>query len=182
MNRTIEKRLDRMDTNLRLLFKDLETYTEDKLNEQPEADKWSVFQVLHHMIKVERGSMGYVNKKLSYNPELKKAGFATSFRSMAAGAFTAIPIKIKAPAVVAANLPTDSSFWEVVKLYKETRGELRTFFANIPDDVLNKEVYKHPIAGRMTLFGMLSFLDAHFNRHRKQIKRTLKKVDAVKQV
>ncbi|MEL7020174.1 MAG: DinB family protein, partial [Bacteroidota bacterium] len=178
----IKKRLERMDNHLRLLFKELESYSESKLNETPQPDKWSVFQVLHHLIRVERGSLQYVNKKLSHQPELKKAGIQTAMRTAALSVFAGVPIKIKAPTAVGSNLPPHSTFWEIVKLYKESRHELHTFFADVPAELLNKEVYKHPLVGRMTLVGMLSFFEAHFFRHRKQIYKTLKKVKAIKQV
>lgn len=182
MDNSTNKRLQRMDNELRLLLKELEPYSEAKLNEKPKADAWSVFQVMHHLIKVERSSMAYVNKKLSYNPELKKVSVKSGFVRVATKALAGIPIKIKAPAVVGDDLPEHSTFWEVVKEYKDTRSELQQFLDKMPADMFDKELYKHPMTGRMSLNGMLQFLEGHFSRHRKQIRKTLKKVDAVKQL
>lgn len=182
MNKSVNKRLQRMDNELRLLLKELEPYSEAKLNEKPKADAWSVFQVMHHMIKVERSSMAYVTKKLSYQPVLKKVGVKSGIIRVATKALASVPIKIKAPAVVGEDLPPHSTFWEVVKEYKDVRSELQRFLEEMPTDMFDKEIYKHPLTGRMSLNGMLQFLEGHFSRHRKQIRKTLKKVDAVKQL
>ncbi|MEL6717876.1 MAG: DinB family protein, partial [Bacteroidota bacterium] len=91
------------------------------------------------------------------------------------------PMKRKAPEAIAGeNLPEYTTFWDVAKKWKSEREELRKSLAEIPEEIFTKELYKHPFAGRMTLEDMLAFFQAHYNRHKKQIYRTLKKLDAVK--
>ena len=38
---------------------------------------------------------------------------------------------------------------------------------------LKKEIWKHAVAGKMNISQMLAFFNMHFNRHRKQVYRTL---------
>lgn len=180
MNKTIEKQLDRLDADLRELFTDIEGYSEAKMNTKPDKDSWSVFQVMHHLILAEGLSMKYVQKKLSFNPELKNAGVANSLRVTSLNTYLKSPIKRKAPEATSEDLPITSQFWDVVKTWKTQREDLRTYLDSLPEEVFKKEVYKHPFAGRLSLSGMLSFFQSHFNRHKKQIYKTIEKVDAVK--
>lgn len=125
--------------------------------------------------------MQYVKKKLSYQPELKRAGIGSSLRTTFVNSYLRSPLKRKAPKIISGdNLPEESTFWEVVKIWKTDREEMRRYLEELPDDLFKKQVYKHPFAGRMTLNGMLSFFQQHYERHLKQIRRTLRELDAVK--
>jgi hypothetical protein len=44
----------------------------------------------------------------------------------------------------------------------------------LPDHLYDKEIYKHPFAGRLSLMGMVDFFEHHFRRHREQMRRALK--------
>jgi len=181
MEQSVENKLDRLDQDLRNLLTDLDGYSEQTLNKKPDINSWSVFQIMTHLILAEGGSVKYVQKKLSFNPELKTAGAASKARSVLVNAYLSSPLKRKAPDAIAGdNLPEHTTFWDVAKKWKGQREELRSYLAELPADLFDKELYKHPFAGKMTLEDMLSFFQRHYNRHKKQIYRTLKKLDAVK--
>ncbi len=164
-----------MDTELAALFEVLNKYSDDDLNWKPKKDQWSVLQVLVHLMIAEAGSQNYVEKKLSsgYN-QLPKAGILSGVRKILLIAALRTPFKFKAPAIVGnENIPERSSFWDIVKQWKKQRENLRTYLASLPEEALAKEIYKHPIAGRMSIYGMFTFFESHFKRHRKQIDRVL---------
>lgn len=183
MDKKSKAHLKSLDTKLALLLRDLKNYSDAKLNERPSDDDWSVLQIMQHLMKAEAGAVAYVKKKLSFNPELKDANLVSGFRSMFLNLSLSSPIKIKAPSAVSGeNLLTDLTFWDVAKQWKQQRKELEEYMKSLPDELYQKELYKHPLSGKITLTGMLSFFNTHVDRHTKQIKRTLKKVDAVKQL
>ena len=66
MKKTIEKKLDKLDVDLRNLLTDLDGYSEKTLNKKPDEKSWSIFQVMNHMILAEQQSLAYVQKKLSF--------------------------------------------------------------------------------------------------------------------
>ncbi|MEM6697905.1 MAG: DinB family protein [Bacteroidota bacterium] len=181
MEKLVEKRLDKLDLDLRNLLTDLDGYSEQTLNKKPDGKSWSVFQIMYHLLLSEGFSLQYVQKKLSFNPELKTAGTKARSRSLLLNTYLQSPIKRKAPSAISGeNLPEYTTFWDVAKKWKGQREELRQYLVELPDEVFTKEVYKHPFAGRISLAAMLSFFQNHYNRHHKQIYRTLKKLDAVK--
>ena len=181
LNPKVERKLAKLDANLTSLLKVLKDYSEETLNKKPGENKWSVMQVMHHLMMAEWYGQSYVQKKLSYYPELKNAGVVAVFRNFLMNTYLKFPLKVKAPAAVSGeNLPEYSSFWETAKKWKNQRQELRSLMESIPPENFKKEIYKHPFAGRLTLMGLLDFYEGHFMRHRKQINKILKKSFKIK--
>lgn len=180
MTKHIDEQLQKLDEALRQLLTELDNYSESKLNQKPTPKSWSVFQIIHHLIRTEGYSLKYVQKKLSYNPTLKNANSITHIRVFFAKLYNQLPFKIKAPESVGEGLPELSAFWETAKVWTNQREELRAYLKELPESTFKKEVYKHPLFGRMTIGGMLTFFEEHFERHQRQIYKTLKQVDAVK--
>jgi len=174
MHKSLQPTFTTMQRDLQDLFNELSDQPDQVLNRKAADDQWSIHQVMHHLIVTEDLSLKYLQKKLSFNPELKKAGMMTGFRHLGLKIFIKTPIKFKAPeAVSGENLPEESTFWEVVKLWKTNREEMESFLDNLPDDILDKELFKHAMAGKLTVKSMLKFHKSHFYRHRKQIRRLL---------
>lgn len=174
MNPKLQRRLDKLDIKLAALLKKLQKYSDEDLNWKPSEGEWSVMQVLQHLMLAEGYAVQYIQKKLSFTPELKKAGVMTSFRSFLVKVSLRYPFKIKAPDAVNEQLPDHSSFWDVAKQWKQQRIELKSYLDGLPEDTLNRELYKHPAVGKLSAKGMFSFFDLHFDRHQKQINRILK--------
>jgi hypothetical protein len=57
----------------------------------------------------------------------------------------------------------------IKKKVKYLRHELREFLLQISESHIRKNLYRHPIAGRLNLCQMLIFFDDHLKRHKKQI-------------
>lgn len=179
MKKSIEKKLDQLDIDLRILFKDLEGYSEPTLNKPPKTATWSVFQIMHHLMLAEQLSFKYVQKKIDNDAPLNDANIISKMRGVFINSILKLPIKAKAPTVVA-DLPEYSTFWEVVKQWKGQREYMRAYFKDLPEEFFNKEIYKHPMGGRISIEDMLSFFQNHYKRHLKQINKTLHQLNAVK--
>ena len=174
MRKSIEKQLNTLDEELRLLLRDLKKFSDGDLNWQPKAGKWSVLQVMQHLMRAELLSHKYVEKKLSFNPTLKRAGLLSFFNRLLLRFYLKLPFRFKAPEAVAdEQFPEKAAFWDLVKQWNEQRAALRDYLGGLPDELFKKAIYKHPFGGRMSLGGMLTFHISHFRRHRKQISRIL---------
>ncbi len=175
INAKLDLQLKVLDEKLIKLLKTLKVYNEDQLNRKPNENAWSVIQVMHHLMMSEDGSLKYVKKKLSFNPELKNAGVKSAARELFLNTYLNSPLKWKAPEAISGdNLPTHDTFWKTAQKWKNQRIELREYLETIPDELLKKEIYKHPFVGRISITGMLRFFDRHFYRHNKQINRIIK--------
>jgi hypothetical protein len=174
MNTNISNRLDGLDRLLEDLYAELKTHSADALNRRPGSGQWSVMQVMQHLLLSEHLSEKYVQKKLSFNPQLPNAGFAGAFRIFLLRLNIALPFKFKAPKAVGDEaLPENSSLEETMTRWRANRAGLRAYLAGLPEEYFKKSIYRHPFAGRLSLSQMLLFFELHFRRHVKQIKRTL---------
>lgn len=168
------RKLQQINQELEALFQRWGAFSDQQLNQQPADGGWSPVQVMHHLILAEGGSLKYVKKKLSFNPELKKAGLSAAFRYWMIKLYFALPLKFKAPAVVGDDaLPENASLEATRQAWTAVRQELGAYLRELPEEHFEQVIYKHPFAGRMTLQGMLGFFDAHLRRHSKQIERAL---------
>ncbi|MEL7123613.1 MAG: DinB family protein [Bacteroidota bacterium] len=168
-------KLERTNSELDDLIEHLKAYSNEQLNHRPAEGVWSVIDVMHHLMRAEMLSHNYVKKKLSYGGTFKKAGLATSWRLFVLNTYLRLPIKFKAPELVSqVHFPEKSDFNEVQGKWRTQRKSLLAFLEELPEEIFDKEIYKHPLAGRVTLGGMVDFFIAHFQRHRKQIYRTIK--------
>jgi hypothetical protein len=129
---------------------------------------------LNHLLLSEKYSLQYCEKKLSFDPSLPKAGLAAAVRALFVKAYLLLPLKVKAPALISTSaLPKEDDLANIKTQYQAQRQLLRTFLEQLEEGYLDREVYKHPFAGRLSFSGMFSFLTAHFRHHRKQIYRAL---------
>lgn len=178
LNPSILEILDRIDKKKQELFHYMKEFKESDLNANPKSGGWSAFQICHHLILSEFQSLAYVKKKLSYNPKLKTANMATKMRQKLLMTYLSTPMKFKAPkGVDTPALPYESNWEQVEHEWENVRKELRAFLSILPAEMFEKEIYKHPFAGRLSLEGMLVFFEGHFDRHVKQIKKTLRRVE-----
>lgn len=172
MDAKTKARLDQLNLELRHLFDHLKLFTDDQLNRPGPNGKWSVLQNMHHLILSEGFAQKYVEKKMSFNPKLKKAGLMNVMKSAILGMYMATPLKRKAPQAVSEEfLPTDAEYWATIKQWREQRESLATLLNGFSDDTLKREIYKHPFVGRLNAYQMLRFFQGHFRRHQRAIRR-----------
>lgn len=172
--------IEKIDQQLNNLIDRLSKYDQDTLNTRMPG-RWSVLDNLQHLKRAERLSEAYVKKKLSFNPSLKKAGLGASWRSFLLNSYARMPFKFKAPpAVNEEHFPETSSLEEIQKEWSAQRSNLKNYFSSLPEDLFDKELYKHPLVGKVTLSAMIDFFGIHMKRHEHQIERALKEAAGIK--
>jgi uncharacterized damage-inducible protein DinB len=172
MNHPLDKAFARLEA-LKEDLKQAISHLDDVAFKQPEAPgKWSLSQVLMHLIQAEESSLNYLQKKILGIDALPKAGLDAAFRLRILYLSQALPLKFKAPAVVA-KPPGDKNVEEIFACWEACRADLRGFLENFPEDGFNRLIFKHPVAGKFTLFQCLKFFEYHIIHHKRQIRRVL---------
>lgn len=172
-----EKMLDsnaKYNDNVSALLHELSEYSEEMLNRTPEKGGWSAIQTAWHLLLVEELSYKYVQKKLHYGGEFNKVGFRDNWRLFLLKIFLVLPFKFKAPANSSGEqLPEYSTLSDLNDRWTKSRADWLSFLTQLPDNLLDKSVFKHPRVGRIGWLQMLRFFAAHFQRHLNQIRRAL---------
>lgn len=157
---------------VKTLLQELGALPPEVLSRPANDGGWSILQNLHHLLLSEKLSLQYVRKKLSFNPELPNAGLNSFLKGWAIYAYMNLPIKFKAPKLVAVETISEiGSFKEISAEYLAIRAEWAVFFADLPEKIAGKALYKHPFAGKIGFYEMINFFTQHLQRHKKQIAR-----------
>jgi uncharacterized damage-inducible protein DinB len=172
MRAPLKTQFDALEKSRLALFDGLKKYSDAQLNKQPAPGKWSVVQIMDHLMMSEGASLAYLKKKTLDTSRSKHAGFAGKRRLLTLKLIFYSPLAFNAPsvldppAVFTTLLNTDAK-------WRTLRAETYELLGKLNEEELQKELWLHPMAGKMNIYQMLSFYNIHFERHRKQIERTL---------
>lgn len=174
MEAQLQDQFQQLQSSLQALLTSLEGISEAKLQEKPAPDKWSVLEIMHHVMAAEKGATAYIGKKLQHLEDRKpsKSGFAELLRSTLLLGFLKLPLKVKSPESLAV-FPDDLTFADLQAEWLGIRQTMEEIFDRIPKETLELSLFKHPIAGRLSLYQGINFLQGHFDRHQKQIQAIL---------
>lgn len=180
MTASAQRQLDLLDEETKALLDELSSYSNTALNTAPKPGAWSAVQTMHHLLLSESLSLAYLRKKLSFDPELKPAGWAEKSREWFLRLFYKTGIKRKAPAMISGDqLPREASLADTEQEWLAMREDFRRYLSGLDSSLFDKSVFKHPIVGKMTLEGMLYFHLVHFRHHRKQIRAAARQAISV---
>jgi hypothetical protein len=164
-----------MELKRKTLSTKLAAYDNDLLNKKPNAEAWSVIQVMDHLLMAERGTVAYVKKKTQDKTSIQKTGIKEWFISLLLNMNIRSSKKFGAPINIIPTV-TYASLNEINELWNAVRQDMKETIHAIPADMLGYNWFKHPAAGKLNLMQMLTFTEAHFDRHEKQIWRTIKAI------
>lgn len=157
------------------LVQEFGSYDSEILNRQPAPGSWSAMQCVEHLKLSEAAIFGYISKKLSFDPELPKRGFADRWRRFLLLAYLASPVKFKAPkGIGTAHLPDRSEPKPSFAEWRKIRQDIRQTLETIDPKYYDRQVFKHPLAGRVGLETTLAFMLAHLRRHRRQMRKAVR--------
>lgn len=169
------KKFDQLNSELENLLSKMGKKQEERLFKSPSPGEWSPIQVLQHLILTESSSLKYLQKKISSGlKHIPAATLLTAARVFAFRLYVMLPLKTKAPESMGeAHFPDVATFAEVADTYRKTRKELRNFLESLPEEAFALEIFRHPVAGKLALDGLVTFFVLHFRRHERQILRQL---------
>ena len=173
-----------MNSKLTVLFNSLEEDRKELLStvrglstekqlHAPEG-KWSVRQILAHLVAAEKLSILYLNKKILGIKEAEDTGAWEEVKMILLRVSQRLPFKFKAPKAVVEHTPVYSTFDDLVKDWDKTRSDLKVLLEKFDDTQIQKKIYKHVKAGKLNIQHALMFLREHIIHHTPQINRLIK--------
>lgn len=174
MNTTLLKRFDTLETQRKKLLGLIAACSNEELNAHPEG-KWSIAQILSHLIASEHLSIKYLNKKILGIKEAPDTGVMEELKIIILIISQRLPLKFRAPKVLAENTTVYQTKEELGEAWEKTRGELKEVLTRFNEDQLKRKVYKHPVAGMLNIKQAIQVLQEHINHHTPQIKNLLQR-------
>lgn len=175
MNTQLEKQFLQLEEERKNLFSELKNYSDEVINKKPSPEKWSVAEVIAHLITAEEMSLKYLSKKIQDTSKEGNETFKNKYRWLLVQIVFTFNIKFKAPEIVEPKMGYQL-LTNLETKWNDVRNQTLRVLQKLSNEEVNKTLWKHALAGKMNLHHMVQFFGVHFNRHKKQIKRTLNEV------
>lgn len=176
-SKKVEHQFHKLDQKKTQLMERLYTLPEETYHKQSSPGSWSAGQAANHIYLSEQLSLAYLKKKLSY-PDTVPPFSIKSWGAMWLLKFSLnTPYKVKAPKAI--NMWEQQAILgpsELNEKWDMLRSDLKFFVEKNYPVFGNRLAYKHPFAGRMTMYQMLVFFNDHMAHHMRQMDRILKEI------
>lgn len=172
MNTKLRQLYDSLESQRIKLIDSLKNLPLEKLNQQPEG-KWSINQIIAHLITAEKMSVMYLTKKIQGVNEVENSGFFQELKMLGLIVSQRLPFKFKAPKVVVENTSASTDLKQLEQEWNSVRKEMETLLEKIKDDEVKRMIYKHVRAGKLNIQHALIFFREHIIHHQPQIKKLL---------
>jgi uncharacterized damage-inducible protein DinB len=146
---------------------------ETQLHQHPPG-KWSIAQIISHLIASEQLSVNYLNKKIRAINELKNTTWVDDIKMNLLILSQRVPLKYKAPKAVVEHTVLLDQVQALSSRWDQTRKELEAVLEKFQDDQLRKKIFRHPVAGRLNILQTMRFFSEHIIHHTPQIKKLLR--------
>jgi hypothetical protein len=173
-----------VNTRLHQLFNSLEAQrhqlldsvknTPDRFKTSPGNNKWSLHQILAHLVSAEKLSVQYLRKKMQGIDQAKDSGLIETLKMVVLKISQRLPLKFNAPQPVVAFTITYTSLDELIVDWNASREALKNLLEEIRDDQTKRMIFKHPAVGKLNIIQALEFMKEHIAHHLPQVKRLLK--------
>ncbi len=168
MREELQRQLDKLDKQRHALLDGLETLTAEQVAFRPGPSKWSIGQVIEHLVISEREIFKCV-------PEQSQKGQGIySLRNRISYILVVVILKLGLPVpVVSHEMEPEgrSSLTELYRQWDENHRWLRSFVEKLPAEDWDRPVFCHPVAGPLTFAQSIHLDRLHLNTHLRQIKR-----------
>ena len=173
MNPTFEKWLRILENDRKELLNSLSKISDEQFTKQPKPGKWSLSEIVLHLIAADRLSLDYMIKKSQAIESLDDAGWVEDAKMLFFIASQRLPLKYKAPKGIIQNTPGTIEISAISKDWNLILLNYREFLGRIPEQYVRRKIYKHPMLGRMDAKLCLQSIHEHYQHHLPQIKRLL---------
>ena len=170
MKAEFKNKFDIMEKDREEIISLINKLDDQKLNFKPAPGKWSILQILFHIIKAEHLTIISLKNSIGNKKDLKKSSLGAAMRSSLLNISLRSSIKIKSPDILK-KVPETYDIEQLKKKWTTLRSELNKILNGAEEEVLNKYVFKHPYAGRLNFTQSIEFLYEHVKHHKRQIKR-----------
>lgn len=162
------------------IYRTVADLPEEALGKKPAPDKWSLLDLIHHLMLVESFALQQFEE--TQNQKIKKTWldrikFGMAKFALDTGQKIAVPVADVDPGNV-----TPVRWSELQEEWTDVRRRFRAIVDGLSDEELTYCYFTHPLAGNFTCEDGLIFLVKHWEHHKPQwnklLARTMLEVDA----
>jgi hypothetical protein len=172
MNSRLQSLFDSIEKQRHVLLSTLKNLPSEKLDNHA-PNKWSINQIIAHLISAEQLSVRYINKKILGIDQAVDTGFYEELKMLLLQISQRLPFKFTAPKIVVENTSTERDITGLIEQWDLVRAELKMLLEKIEDHQIKRAMYRHVRVGLLNIQHALKFFGEHVTHHAPQIKKQL---------
>lgn len=165
---TAAERLRRIEAKRERLLGELAALSPSVLEAHPLAGKWSLLEIVEHLVLSEEGVTGDFARLADLVPQPRSAKERLMFVMVMAVLRFDIPVKVPSRKMHPVG---GRSLAELGATWQRNHGQLRAFVQQMEPHRRRDGIFRHPVAGPLTVDQGLRMLETHLDRHIRQIRR-----------
>ncbi len=166
----IRETFDNLEIKYGKLLMQLNALTDDELNFKAGADKWSVVEVIEHLVLAEENMLAQLTDRTSAARLDPRDRSAENYHIVMKVMTRDIPVDVPDESMAPRG---QFELEELLGRWNDTRKKTRAYIDGINSEKAQDLVYRHPFAGPLDLAETLRFIDVHFDNHMRHIDRLL---------
>lgn len=172
MDTQVAQEFDKIEQQRKEVLADAGKLSEAQQTFKPTPDSWCILEVFDHLMTSERNGLRYSSKKVLGDPKtFQNKGLVSKLRLILLKVSLGLPIKFKAPPAAEIKPRDNYDYAEIKGEWDALRGDWKDFLEKLDEQNLNKLIFMHAVAGRMSITEGLAFFYEHVDHHKKQIER-----------
>jgi hypothetical protein len=164
----LDQRIRRLSDQRAALMNTLEAMPSSDLTARPLADKWSILEIVEHMVLAERAVLQGLPAPSLLTARKRRLKHRFFYLVVLIVLKARIPVRVPSPAMVPRG---DRSLSELRSLWDETHAWLEAYLAQLDSGDLRRAVFRHPVTGPLTLAQAMLLDQVHIDLHSRQIRR-----------
>jgi len=164
MKKKCRKIFNRLETQRKEIISQYRSLTAEQLRYNPGPGEWNFLQVLRHVVTAEKQSLILIQRSLNRKESIAKTGIGSAVRHLLLKLALTLPIKYKAPKIAEVS----EEYPDLEEMIDEWE-QIREIIEKYSEEMLGKEIYRHPRAGYLNMKQALEFMEIHISHHQKQM-------------
>ena len=164
----IQETFDNLEIKYGDLLQQLNSLTADMLSFKAGADKWSIVEVIEHLVMAEEDMLAQLTGAASaatLDPQDRSAkNYHIVIKVMTKDIPVDVPVESMEP-------HGQFSLEELLGRWDDTRQKTRAYIDAINSADVGDLVYRHPFAGPLDMAETLRFIDVHVDNHMRHIEK-----------
>lgn len=169
MNSRLQSLFDSIENQRHSLLSLLKDLPSEKLNYHL-PNKWSINQIIAHLISAEQLSVRYISKKMLGIDKVTDTGVYGELKMILLQISQRVPLKYKAPKKVVENTLNESDIHRLIEQWDLVRNDFKNILEKIGDHQINRGIYRHVRVGMINIQHAVKFFGEHVTHHTPQSK------------
>jgi hypothetical protein len=162
----IQETFQQLETKYGKLLQHLNSLNHDVLHFKAGTGKWSIVEVIEHLVMAEENALEQLTGAASGPPLDPRDRSAKNYHIVIKVMTQDIPVDVPDESMAPLG---QIGLAELLERWKDTRQRTRAYIDGIQPENVGGLVYRHPFAGPLDMAETLRFIDVHFDNHMRHI-------------